>query len=69
LPELQNSRRYLWPAGQLARGFHAFEPDNAYRWTDGDGLVPAELFAGLTGASMLELVVAETATSPQLAVA
>ena len=59
LSRLLNSRRYLWPAGQLARGFlYAFLPDNAYRWTDGDGLVPAELLAGLTGASMLELVVA-----------
>ena len=30
-------------------GFHAFEPDNGLRWTDGDAVVPAALFAGFNG--------------------
>jgi hypothetical protein len=34
---------------RLADGFHDFEPDNGWRWTDGDAAVPAALFAGLTG--------------------
>jgi hypothetical protein len=34
---------------RLADGFHDFEPDNGWRWTDGDAAVPDALFAGLTG--------------------
>jgi hypothetical protein len=30
-------------------GFHAFEPDQGFRWTHGDALVPAALFAGIVG--------------------
>ena len=33
----------------LADGFHDFEPDNGWRWTDGDAAVPEGLFVGLTG--------------------
>jgi hypothetical protein len=33
----------------LAQGFHGFEQDNAFRWTDGDAVVPAALFEGFTG--------------------
>jgi len=33
----------------LTSGFHAFETDNAFRWTDGDALLPGPLFAGLSG--------------------
>ena len=34
----------------LAEGFHAFEPDNGFRWTDGNAVLPASLFAGRHGA-------------------
>jgi hypothetical protein len=34
----------------LADGFHAFEADNGFRWTDGDALLPHLAFAGFTGA-------------------
>jgi hypothetical protein len=34
---------------RLTDGFHAFEPDNGFRWTDGDAAIPTELFAGFTG--------------------
>ena len=34
---------------RLIDGFHNFEPDNGWRWTDGDAAVPDALFAGLTG--------------------
>jgi hypothetical protein len=54
---------------RLAVGFHAFEPDNGYRWTDGDAVVPRELFAGAEGPFRLELEVAETTRYPLLAAA
>jgi hypothetical protein len=34
---------------RLTDGFHEFEPDNGFRWTDGDAAIPPELFAGLGG--------------------
>jgi hypothetical protein len=42
-------------ADALVEGFHAFEADNAIRWTDGDAAVPAGLFAGMNGPGMLML--------------
>ncbi len=39
----------------LADGFHRYEPDNLFRWTDGDGLLPAVLFGPLQGGFELEL--------------
>jgi hypothetical protein len=39
----------------LADGFHAFEADNGFRWTDGEAVVPAALFVGFTGAFELML--------------
>ncbi len=72
-------RVYLWQGmtfhtveasdPRLAVGFHAFEPDNGYRWTDGDAVVPPELFAGAEGPFRLELEVAETTCYPLLAAA
>jgi hypothetical protein len=38
-------------AATLADGFHAFEPDNGIRWTDGDAAVPEELFAEIVKAA------------------
>ena len=46
---------------RLADGFHAFEPDNGFCWTNGDAAVPMELFEGLNGAIDLHLTVAMTA--------
>ncbi len=42
----------------LADGFHAFEADNGFRWTDGDAGVPLSLFSGLAGSCELVLHVA-----------
>lgn len=42
-------------AASLADGYHAFETDNAIRWTNGDAAVPAALFAGMDGPGMLTL--------------
>jgi T5SS/PEP-CTERM-associated repeat protein len=39
---------------RLVEGFHAFEADNGFRWTDGDAVIPTELFDGFAGP--LELV-------------
>jgi hypothetical protein len=49
----------------LCDGFHAFEPGNGFRWTNGNAALPAELFAGLAGALELELRIASTARYPQ----
>ena len=43
---------------RLSDGFHAFEVDHAFRWTNGDALLPAELFTGVEGTCVLELHVA-----------
>jgi hypothetical protein len=55
----QGSRLRMLDASDqsLAEGFHDFEPDNGFRWTDGDAALPATLFAGITGACQLELLV------------
>jgi hypothetical protein len=34
---------------RLTQGFHAFEIDEGIRWTNGDALLPGELFAGFKG--------------------
>jgi uncharacterized repeat protein (TIGR03803 family) len=49
----------------LTDGYHAFETDNRFRWTDGDAAIPEELFAGLDGA--LELLLSIGATTRYLA--
>jgi hypothetical protein len=45
----------------LVEGFHAFEAANGLRWTDGDAVLPAALFAGFAGP--LEVVVECGATA------
>ena len=45
----------------LAEGFHAFEADNGFRWTDGDALVPAELLSGFATSVEIVLTIACTA--------
>jgi ELWxxDGT repeat protein len=42
-------------------GFHAFEAENGFRWTDGNAVLPAVLFAGVHGICELTLAVACTA--------
>jgi len=51
----------------LAEGFHAFEPDNGCRWTDGDAVLPAALLAAIGGACQLDLLVAGSMRYPLLA--
>jgi hypothetical protein len=53
----QGSRVRTIEAGDplLAEGFHAFEPDNDIRWTNGDAAIPAHLFDGLTGSLEIAL--------------
>ncbi len=45
---------------RLADGFHMFEPDNGWRWTDGNAALPEILFEGMTGVLTVELHVACT---------
>jgi hypothetical protein len=58
---------------RLSDGFHAYEADHAFRWTNGDALLPAELFADVPGACELELHVACTSryalATPQTGIA
>lgn len=51
----------------LAVGSHGFEPDDDLRWTDGNALLPATLFAGIDGPCELEVLTCGTARYPLLA--
>jgi len=42
----------------LTIGFHDYEPDNGFRWTNGDALVPPTLLEGFEGAVEIVLTVA-----------
>ena len=44
----------------LTDGFHTFEADHAFRWTNGDAAIPPELFAGAHGPCMLILELGAT---------
>jgi Hint domain len=44
----------------LTDGFHAFEPDNGFRWTDGEAAIPPGMFNDFAGALELVLQVAAT---------
>jgi hypothetical protein len=48
----------------LTEGFHRFEADHCFRWTNGDASLPASLFKGLAGACTIELMVARTSRYP-----
>jgi hypothetical protein len=45
----------------LTDGFHAFEEDNGFRWTDGDAAIPPEAFTGFSGPLELVLHIGGTA--------
>ncbi len=49
---------------QLQNGFHAYEPECGYRWTNGDAELPERLLSGLTGPCTLDIYVAATAQYP-----
>ena len=51
----------------LVEGFHDFEPDNRFRWTNGDAVLPDTLFDRDEGACVLTVHVACTARYPLLA--
>jgi hypothetical protein len=48
----------------LSDGFHLFEADNGFRWTDGDACLPARLFDGISGPHQMELYVGGTTRYP-----
>jgi hypothetical protein len=48
----------------LGDGFHLFEADNGFRWTNGDASLPAALFGGIGGPAELELHVGCTTRYP-----
>ena len=41
---------------RLGQGFHAYEPDNGWRWTNGDAMLPAALLEGFDGPTQLTLL-------------
>jgi hypothetical protein len=53
---------------RLTDGFHGFEPDNGCRWTDGDAVLPAAVFAGFSGPVELVLQLAGAASYVDAAV-
>ncbi|HEX3989943.1 MAG TPA: hypothetical protein VHX39_02095, partial [Acetobacteraceae bacterium] len=46
---------------RLSDGLHAFEADNAFRWTNGDAALPDTLFADFTGPVEIAIHYAATA--------
>ncbi|HTW70722.1 MAG TPA: Hint domain-containing protein [Acetobacteraceae bacterium] len=46
----------------LSDGFHAFEEDNGFRWTDGGAVIASDAFAGVTGPCDLVLHIGGTAS-------
>jgi hypothetical protein len=48
----------------LTDGFHAFEDDNGFRWTDGDAVLPPAMFDGFDGTMQLVLHVGQTTHYP-----
>jgi hypothetical protein len=38
---------------RLTEGFHRFEHEHRIRWTNGDAVVPSELFSGMSGPCLL----------------
>jgi hypothetical protein len=54
---------------RLTDGFHEFESDNGFRWTDGDAAIPPELFAGLSGPLEVGLQLGATMRYPNDGVA
>ncbi len=48
----------------LTVGFHEYEPDNGFRWTNGDARLPENMLAKITGPSDLALHVSCTAQYP-----
>src|SRR5262249_45084500 len=39
----------------LVDGFHGFESDAGFRWTDGHAALPKDLFDGITGSALLSI--------------
>jgi hypothetical protein len=50
----------------LEEGFHLFEADNEFRWTNGNAHLPATLFDGIGGPGMLELHIRGATQYPRL---
>jgi hypothetical protein len=48
----------------LSDGFHAFEGDNGFRWTEGNAVLPTALFDGANGVCEVQLDIACTAQYP-----
>jgi hypothetical protein len=44
----------------LADGFHDYEPNLGFRWTNGEATLSSSMFAGIEGSLALELHVAAT---------
>ena len=49
---------------RLAEGFHGYETDNGFRWTDGDAVLPASLFADGDVITFLDIYVASSTRYP-----
>ncbi len=63
LVAMQNHRMTAMEAAddRLANGFHDYEPDNCFRWTDGHASIPLSLFAAFAGPVKLLVTIASTA--------
>jgi hypothetical protein len=53
LAQAQRQKVIETDAALLTDGYHAFEPADGIRWTNGNAVVPKELFVGMSGPGML----------------
>ena len=64
LAHARRQRAITADAASLTKGYHAFEADFGIRWTDGDAVVPADLFAGMSTPGLLMLHIGGAAMYP-----
>jgi hypothetical protein len=68
LAHARRRRAIAADAASLTKGHHGFEADFGIRWTDGDAVVPADLFAGMSTPGLLMLHIGGAAMYPDHAV-
>jgi hypothetical protein len=67
LAHARRQRAIAADAASLTKGYHAFEANFGIRWTDGDAVVPADLFAGMSSPGLLMLHLGGAAMYPDRA--
>jgi hypothetical protein len=61
LAQSRRQRAITADAASLTKGYHGFEVDFGIRWTDGNAMVPNDLFTGMVSPGLLVLHLGATA--------